>query len=83
LKAKISSSKEENHDECITADERENALKLWIKAEQIELCKQRGAGYGKLESSLKLFKDDDGITRLKGRFDSSSLDYDIRHPDCW
>ena len=79
LKARIS-SKEQNHDDCINADERENALKLWIKAEQIELCKQRGASYEKLQSSLKLFKDENGITRLKGRFGSSSLDYDIRHP---
>jgi len=32
---------------------------LWIKSEQILLCKQRGAGYEKLQSSLKLFKDGD------------------------
>ena len=73
-------SREEDRNECIMAEERENALMLWIRAEQNLFRKQRESNYQKLRGSLKLFDDVNGIIRLKGRFGSSSFDYDVKHP---
>ena len=63
---------------CITAEERDRALKLWIKAEQAELMKEDRKH--KLRNSLKLFDDNCGVSRLRGRFASSSMEYDVKHP---
>ena len=53
------------------------SLKLWIKREQ-RLFKRQD-NYSKLNASLKLFTDEEGIFRLKGRFANSSICYDERH----
>ena len=64
--------------EYVTTKEREHAVELWIKAEQNNILKHDPKG--KLINSLKLYVDNDGITRLKGRFGSSSIEYNVKHP---
>ena len=77
LKNRIKS--EGSHDEeTITAEEKENALEIWIKDEQTRL--QRQPNFSKINESLKLFEDQHGVQRLKGRFGSSSLEYEVKHP---
>ena len=54
------------------------SLKLWIKWEQGLLKLQDN--YSKLNASLKLFTNEQGIVRLKGRFANNSICYDGRYP---
>ena len=62
----------------ITVDEYKYALDVWIKNEQYIL--QKELNYEKLKGSLKLFTDDNGFLRLKGRFANSLMDYDRKYP---
>ena len=41
---------------------------------------KRQDNYSKLNESLRLFIDEEGILRLKGRFANSSIYYDETHP---
>ena len=72
------SNGEINLNEVVSAEEREEALKIWVKAEQDELL--RNSRFNKLEKSLKVFEDGDGFKRLKGRFGNTGFDYAVRHP---
>ena len=76
LKKKLLSNGEINLNEVVSAEEREEALKIWVKAEQDELL--QNSRFNKLEKSLKVFED--GFKRLKGRFGNTGFDYDVRHP---
>ena len=59
-------------------NEYNEACDLWIKNEQLDLKEQ--SNYAKIECSLKLFNDENGFVRLKGRYENSSLDYDEKFP---
>ena len=65
-------------EDILQVNENNESLKLWIKCEQ-RLLKQQD-NYSKLNASLKLFTDEEGIVRLKGRFTNSSICYNERHP---
>ncbi|CAB4011094.1 Hypothetical predicted protein, partial [Paramuricea clavata] len=58
----------------ITVTEYNEALIMWIKDEQFQLKQQDN--YSKLEASLHLFEDKDGVLRLRGRFANASLQYE-------
>ena len=62
----------------ISAEEKEKALKMWIKAEQGEISQQKT--FMNLQRQLSLFSDGSGILRLKGRLENSHLSYDAKHP---
>ena len=62
----------------VSAEEKERALKIWIRAEQGEISKRKT--FGNLQTQLSLFSDEDGILRLKGRLGNSHLPYDAKHP---
>ena len=51
---------------------------MWVKQEQKVLRNQDN--FTKLEASLKLFEDNQGILRLRGRFAGSTLKYDEKYP---
>ena len=77
LKCRIN-NKEVNKDEILSVAECENALKKIILADQLETKKM--SNFHKLENSLKLFQDDNGILRLRGRFSNSNLRYNKMYP---
>ena len=52
-------------EDILQVNENNESLKLWIKCEQ-RLLKQQD-NYSKLNASLKLFTDEEGIVRLKAR----------------
>ena len=60
-------------EDMLTVNEHNEALLMWIKDEQFRLKQQDN--YSKLEASLQLFKDKDGVLRLRGRFANTSLPY--------
>ena len=62
----------------LTVNEYNEALLMWIKDEQFRLKQQDN--YSKLEASLQLFKDKDGVLRLRGRSANSSLPYREQYP---
>ena len=62
----------------VTAEETEKALKIWIKAEQGVILRDKK--FPNLKNQLSLFADNDGILRLKGRLENSHLPYDSKHP---
>ena len=64
--------------DCITVQECNVAMDLWIHSEQIELKKEET--FGRLSRSLSLFEDKHGILRLRGRFGRSNLNYNQKHP---
>ena len=64
--------------DVITVPEYELSLSNWLEEEQKMLKGQRN--YTNLCASLRLFKDEDGLLRLKGRFANSSLQYQQQHP---
>ena len=65
-------------EEEITLDEFNNALKKVIKSEQSNMKEEKD--FAKLKDSLKLFEDEDGLWRLRGRFANSSLKYEQQFP---
>ena len=65
-------------DSVLTVQENEASLNMLVKTEQTIL--KSSAEFSKLESSLKLFKDADGLLRLRGRFNNSTLDYNVKYP---
>ena len=65
-------------EDILHLNEYNKTSKLWIKSEQ-GLLKRQG-NYSKLNVSLKLFTDEEGIVRLKGRFANSLICYEERHP---
>jgi len=69
---------EQQEEDIVTAEEREAAEMLWIKAEQNTIrCSPQ---FEKLCKSLKLFEDDNGMLRLQGRFGSTNLEPDVKYP---
>ena len=62
----------------ISSEDTERAMKLWIKTEQGDISRQKK--FANLEKQLSLFRDEEGILRLKGRLDNSHLSYDAKHP---
>ena len=65
-------------EDMITVTEYNEALIMWIKDEQFQLKQQDN--YSKLEASLHLFEDKDGVLRLRGRFANASLQYEEQYP---
>ena len=65
-------------EDMLTVNEYNEALLMWIKDEQFRLKQQDN--YSKLEASLQLFKDKDGVLRLRGRFANTSLPYKEQYP---
>ena len=61
-------------EDMLTVAEYNKALIMWIKDEQFQLKQQDK--YSKLETSLQLFEDKDGVLRLRGRFANASLQYE-------
>ena len=73
--------KKETHlitEDMITVTEYNEAEIMWIKDEQFQLKQQDN--YSKLEASLHLFEDKDGVLRLRGRFANASLQYEEQYP---
>ena len=64
-------------DPVLTIEENERSLKMWILSEQATLKLQ--SNFLKIKNSLNLFEDD-GILRLKGRFQNSSLEFSAKFP---
>ncbi|MEM7299092.1 MAG: reverse transcriptase domain-containing protein, partial [Bacteroidota bacterium] len=62
----------------ITSNEYVNALQLWVADEQQNV--ERSSNFSKVKASLNLFKDTNGIFRLRGRFANSDLTYDEKYP---
>jgi len=52
-------------------------LTHWMGAEQIELRKE--VGFDQLRQSLNLFEDENGILRLRGRFERTELSYNEKY----
>ena len=65
-------------EDMITVTEYNEALIMWIKDEQFQLKQQDN--YSKLEASLHLFEDKDGVLRVRGRFANASLQYEEQYP---
>ena len=77
IKARIK-GREGLNEECLAADEMENALNCWIITEQ-KLIREND-NYEKMKLSLKLYSDDNNILRLRGRFGNSDWDVNKKHP---
>ena len=65
-------------EDTLTVDEYKDALLMWVKDEQFHLKKQHN--YSKLEASLQLYEDKDGVLRLRSRFANTSLPYKEQYP---
>ena len=65
-------------DSVLKVDEHNKALMMWIKEEQMLVEEQ--SNYTNLCALLRLFEDNVGLMRLKGRFANSSLEYKKQHP---
>ena len=80
IKSLKSSVKKEGlrKEDILQFNEYNESLKWRIKCEQVILKRQDN--YSKLDASLKLFTDEQGIIRVKGRFANNSICYDERHP---
>ena len=55
-----------------------NCELLWIRAAQIQLC--RDPHFEKLKGQFGLFLDKDGVWRCGGRLSKAEIPYDVRHP---
>ena len=55
-----------------------NCELLWIRAAQIQLC--RNPHFEKLKGQFGLFLDKDGVWRCGGRLSKAEIPYDVRHP---
>ena len=62
----------------IHLEEINHAEELWVKREQFTI--EKGVKYENLKKSLRLFTDDSGLLRLKGRFGNSDLSFEEKHP---
>ena len=78
LKARIKRNSDFETNEIVSVEEYDRALDVWIKSEQYIFRKK--LNFQKLKSSLKLFVDNDKCLRLKGRFGSSCMEYNQKHP---
>ena len=65
-------------EETLSLEEYNRSLQLWVKEEQRLLITE--SNFPKLKSSLNLFKDHEGVFRLKGRFGNTELSYEVKHP---
>ena len=63
----------------LSLNELEEAKKLWIINEQAELTYNKKT-MNELSNSLGMFKDVDGIYKLKGRLQNSDLDENAKYP---
>ena len=77
IKKKLS-SEQRNMVESLSLEEYEDAQIYWIKREQLRL--QQQANYKKLQASLKLYVDDLGLIRMRGRFGNSSALDNQKYP---
>ena len=66
------------NDEVLSVDELNVAWKKIIKYEQFKLKKQ--TNYEKMKASLRLFTDEEGYIRLRGRFANSTLTNGEKYP---
>ena len=71
LLAKLRHNADINHDDLPTIDEMKNATNLVIRAEQ-EVMK-RNPNFCKTKSNLNVYEDNDGLYRVKSRFNEPSL----------
>ena len=63
---------------AITLDEIKQSRIIWIKIEQLEI--KNGHKYSKLETSLRLFEDENKLLRVGGRFGNYSDSYELNYP---
>ena len=66
------------HDEIPGVAEYNQSLDSWIADEQKQIRKQ--SNFSKMKSSLKLFEDEKGFLRLRGRFGNANWNYDEKYP---
>lgn len=64
--------------DTISLEEYNDAFNLWLTDEQSKLEKQ--INFEKLKTSMHLFKDTDGMVRLRGRFNNSLMQYEEKFP---
>ena len=77
IKKKLS-NEESDMNESLSLEEYEDAQVYWIKQEQYRLKQQ--PNYAKLQASLKLYIDDRGLIRMRGRFGNSSVLDEQKYP---
>ncbi len=65
-------------EDTLTVGKYKDALLMWVKDKQFQLKQQDN--YSKLKASLQLFKDKDGVLRLRCQFASMSLPYKEQYP---
>ena len=59
----------------LTAEEIEYATQLWLVAEQNVICGSKD--FEKMKHSLRLFEDERGLLRLRGRYGNAKFNNDI------
>ena len=64
----------------LTCEEISNARKMLIISEQQLDAQSRGKDFEKDKANLRIFVDDDGVMRCRGRIENSDLPYDSKFP---
>ena len=64
----------------ITAAELKNARNLWIAHEQEYESRTKKDEFMKTKANLRIYTDEKGIMRCKGRLSNSELPYDTKYP---
>ena len=66
--------------EELQSNEIENARKLWLISEQFRYSQSNKEEFEKTKANLKIYVDEQGVMRCRGRLGNSELPYDTKYP---
>ena len=77
---RLASRTKTKFDEELQSDELENARKLWLISEQIRYSRSNKEEFEKTKANLRIYVDEQGVMRCRGRLGNSELPYDTKYP---